>query len=190
MLTFIIVPGHNTSKSKLEVTRSGWESLLLNEFPNTKVFLSLSHYYFFNNEEVNLAVEKLIGQIKNCDSDIVLHTHSFGGYISRLAMQKLEQSELNKIKALVTMGTPHRIPNPRQRKFLQGIGLQNKIDVPVLAFSGYFDIYAVPYFTRLYGADMETKTLWCNHSDFYFSKNTRNQVVEVLREFLKKRNIL
>ncbi len=88
------------------------------------------------------------------------------------------------------MGTPHRIPNPAQRKFLESIGLEKKIDVPVLVFSGYFDIYAIPYFARLPGADMNTRTLWCNHSDFYFSSKTRNQVIQAIKDFLKERNIL
>ena len=191
MVTFILVPGHNTSKSTTLVQRSNWQEFLKQEVLGSDVNVYYSHYDMFDHNEVENSINGLVNLIGKIDTKIILLSYSFGGFISRLALQRLPPNDLNKISTIVTMGTPFIAPNLRQRKFLEDFSLMPRIEVPMIAFGGWLDPFAFPLFIKPKGKDVAIRYfLFCTHRDFFFSKRIRNRVVEVLKAFLRRRGII
>lgn len=145
----------------------------------------------WNVEQVNTMVDKLSQEVENALGDVILFGYSFGGIIARLGYQKLSELDTRKVKVIVTMGTPHQIPSKRQRKFVEGtLGLKQSVNILILALTGYLDPFAMPLFAKLPGSNIKTKSLWCTHSGFFYSKNTRNKVVKEMKLFFSENSIL
>jgi hypothetical protein len=104
--------------------------------------------------------------------------------------QTMSQIDAKKVKAIVTMGTPHQIPNKKQKKFVENIlGLSRIISVPMIVLTGYLDLYALPVYAKLPNSNMETRSFWCFHSSFFYSKNIQIKVVKEIKSFLRKHSI-
>jgi pimeloyl-ACP methyl ester carboxylesterase len=190
MTKIIFIPGNNTSRSLHLIEKSNWEEVIKKEFPSMNVEILYSPYDMWDIDLVQNTTAKLIQEIIEVDDNMILMGYSFGGLIVRLGYQKLPEIHQKKIKAIITMGTPHRIPNRRQRKFVEGtLGLIRSVDVPMLALTGYLDTAALPYFARLRGVIMKTRSFWCFHPDFFYSKNIRKKVVKEMKQFFKEYSI-
>ena len=186
--TFIIIPGQRTSQSLKYVKKSGWEQVLSGEFPQSRVDVCISSYGAFDKDEVLDAARALKTQIENTEGGVVLFGYCYGGFISRLAYDMLSEAGKQKIKALITMATPHQVPAHRQRKFLESLSynVHAFLPMPVLAFGGWLDPFAFPLFIKPKGKTVYTKFfLFTFHRSFYFNKKTRTKVVNEIKKFLE-----
>jgi predicted alpha/beta hydrolase family esterase len=190
MTTIVFIPGNNTSKSLHSIQKSNWDTLLRKEFPNMQIITPFSPYDMWDKDKVNKTVSDIVEIIHTTPGDIVLLGYSFGGLITRLVYQNLSQIDAKKVKAIVTMGTPHQIPNKKQKKFVENIlGLSRIISVPMIVLTGYLDLYALPVYAKLPNSNMETRSFWCFHSSFFYSKNIQIKVVKEIKSFLRKHSI-
>ncbi|MFT7557692.1 MAG: putative alpha/beta hydrolase family esterase [Planctomycetota bacterium] len=183
-LTIIFVPGNQTSRThKGNETTKLWLGALQTKFPHAHVQIINTPYDMWSKSDVELLIKSIKDTVSEYQN-VILVGYSFGGLAIRITADTLDDA--SHIKALVSIGTPHRRLNLKQRRFVESFGLKHAVSKPILAIGGWFDIFAAPFFLKPTTKEKYVvKILPYTHRALFFSSRARKGIIKHLTNLLK-----
>lgn len=181
----LFVPGNQTSRRLDLLQKSGWVGKLKESFPGTSAQFVGGEYDMWNREQVERLLQNIVQAIQRSDGNILLMGYSFGGFAIKMAYTRLDETQKEKVIGFVTLGTPHKHLNRKQRKFIESFGITHTFSKPVLYIAGLFDKCAIPFLTKPEGTSLVvTKYLLTTHRGLFLSRKVQQVIINEIENFV------
>jgi len=166
----------------------GWKQDIAREFPNNEVlFIDSPLYVHLQQKRMESRVARAIEFINKSSEPVFILSHSFGGILARVIIQKVEPK---KICGVITMASPHTMNYafvPYAQKRLGVYKKQIPHDIPIQTYGGWFDMVVAFWFSSMKNVPHEN--LLANHKSFLFNKKVRRMIIQKMRDMIKQKDI-